>query len=106
MKVRISREEILKTMKVPVNGADGAIVVLPDFLELEATPLENDNIISLRLCKSFEDHKNNKASGIECDCFKLKPITRKYKFRYPVSAFDLNSELDQIYQALNELRGK
>lgn len=104
MKVRISREEILKTMKVPVNGADGAIVVLPDFLELEATPVEESS--PWILCSSAANHDKAQKMGIECDCFKLKPLTRKYKFRYPVSAFDLNSELDQIYQALNELRKK
>lgn len=98
MKVKVTKEEMKRFQDKLCWGC------IDEDIVLEATPVEESR--PWILCSSAANHDKAQKMGIDCDCFKLKPLTRKHKFRYPVSAFDLNSELDQIYQALNELRKK
>ena len=76
MKVKVKREQILEALKVPQNGADGAIVVLPDFLELEVE--EDQNNIE-RLWNFSTSFKGNIGIRINQEFENLYRLIREMK---------------------------
>lgn len=42
--MKIYREQLLEALGIPVNGADGAIVTLPDFVEITSEEIDRLNV--------------------------------------------------------------